>query len=86
MFQYNKSNTVNNITFGLVNSEPPHLFFFACRKPGLKFPTSYVVVYLTCSGSKRGVIVHDVDIGENCWPVLFKLSFHNFVKNCFNQN
>ena len=51
----------------------PH--FFVCPKPIPGFPTSYVMVFLySVSLSKRWLFVFWY--WWNCWPSLFKLSFH----------
>ena len=54
---------------------PPHLC--ACHKPWRGFPTPDVVVFFVLSEKVRG----DCSFcwyWLNCWPSLFKLSFHDF--------
>ena len=73
------ANGVGNPLTGLI---PPH--FCACTKPGPEFPTSYMCMSLSfsCSVSWGGywdVIVRFVDIWWNCWPPLFKVSFHSKI-------
>ena len=68
--------------------------FCVCPKPGPWFPKSYILVYFVFEWFQVRVVVLFVHTGrivdlhclywQNCWPSLFKLSFHKWFPGLYS--
>ena len=48
-----------------------------CPKPGFRFPSVYVIIFVVFNDLMRGVVAHLFDISGFCFTITAKLSFHN---------